>query len=181
MPATLTPPRFWKPKEIEDAAAGLRKQGGCESIPVDPVAIADRLGIVVMRVEFEDDSVVGTISRRGPAWEIGLSTLGSAERQIFTVAHELGHYILHLSPGEEGKYVDTDATLYRQSCPAGDRDDRTREVQANMFAAALLMPEADVRRLWHPGVVVRRLAKQFGVSETAMRFRIEQLGLWDDA
>ena len=55
--------------------------------------------------------------------------------------------------------------------------ERRREIQANMFAAALLMPEDHVRRLWEGLGSVEAMARLFNVSVAAMEIRIGQLGL----
>ena len=40
------------------------------------------------------------------------------------------------------------------------------------------MPERDVRRVWETTRAIRPLARLFDVSDAAMRYRIDQLGLW---
>ena len=58
--------------------------------------------------------------------------------------------------------------------------DRQAELAADYFAACLLMPKRLVKRLWGEGVQrTTDLANAFGVSEVAMRYRLEQLGLVD--
>ena len=53
-----------------------------------------------------------------------------ATRNLFTVAHELGHYILH--EGTNNRYDE-----YHKYTP----EERKKEFQANDFAGKLLMPE----------------------------------------
>ena len=55
--------------------------------------------------------------------------------------------------------------------------ERRKEIQANMFAASLLMPEDEVRSEWNRLRSVDELARIFNVSEAAMGIRIDQLGL----
>ena len=57
--------------------------------------------------------------------------------------------------------------------------EQRREVQANMFAAALLMPEDATRFEWERLHSVKRMARRFNVSEEAMGYRLDQLGLLD--
>jgi Zn-dependent peptidase ImmA (M78 family) len=59
-----------------------------------------------------------------------------------------------------------------------------QEIEANAFAAALLMPEAELKRLLddHPvdafdEMSVRRLAARLGVSAQALTIRLTRLGL----
>ena len=51
------------------------------------------------------------------------------------------------------------------------------QIQANQFAAALLMPEELVREAYETNQDLRKLARIFNVSETAMGIRLAQLGL----
>lgn len=73
-------------------------------------------------------------------------------RYHFTLAHEVGHWRLHRRKFQ--KRVVTQASLLPEDpnrpnyiCRDGDND--PIELQADMFAASLLMPEAMVRRVWH--------------------------------
>lgn len=88
-------------------------------------------------------------------------------RGRFTMAHELGHVLLgHVRPGTKPKR-DNNFNAY------GDWD----EVDANSFAAELLMPETYVRRAVEQGLGISELAEKFDVSPTAMRYRLQKLGL----
>ena len=85
----------------------------------------------------------------------------ASTRQRFTVAHELGHLMLH-SLGRKFRDVYSAATNSRE------------ELEANQFAAELLMPQSfmvNVPRSTDPAVV----AQHFGVSHDAARRRISEL------
>ena len=180
MSVAESPVAFLPREEIERRAADLRREGGVVSIPVDPVALAEELGISVYLTDFDDPQIVGLIHRVDDGWEILLDDEGPPARALFTAAHELGHYALHLGDGGSGGFTDTDAQLYRMNDAGTGRDHRERgmEIQANMFAAALLMPEPEVRAAWASERSVQKLAKRFHVSRLAMRYRVDQLGLW---
>jgi Zn-dependent peptidase ImmA (M78 family) len=82
-------------------------------------------------------------------------------RQRFTIAHELGHLMLHTL---EGRHRDTNFT----GSPV--------EVAANKFAASLLMPFWMLEPLVaEEGAVAHRLAPLFGVSERAMEIRLDMM------
>lgn len=52
------------------------------------------------------------------------------------------------------------------------------EVEANRFAAELLMPEAAVRHYVQHGIIsISELARTFAVSEVAMKYRLKNLGI----
>jgi Zn-dependent peptidase ImmA (M78 family) len=88
-------------------------------------------------------------------------------RQRFTIAHELGHHVLR--HGERPRDNASSFSLLAQD---------PRERAANAFAAELLMPAGAVRaRAQSPNARLERLAREFGVSSVAMRFRLKNLGL----
>lgn len=87
-------------------------------------------------------------------------------RNRFTVAHELGHVLLgHVDEGNP-KHRDTTFGNYNPI-----------ERAANAFAAELVMPERKVRELFGGARSVRQMSEAFGVSNAAMSFRLQNLGL----
>lgn len=89
----------------------------------------------------------------------------SRSRDRFTIAHELGHYFLHYSEGDDAR------SFYRYG--------RSRqEAEANAFAAALLMPAEFFTTAWAElGGDLRTIAERFGVSFSAANVRAQVLGL----
>ena len=92
-----------------------------------------------------------------------------APRRRFTVAHEVGHHLLH---------SDGAAVLCRPSdVETAQGDVRVREREANRFAAELLMPEPMVHEAAdRDGPDPIALSARFGVSDVAMGFRLVTLG-----
>lgn len=87
-------------------------------------------------------------------------------RSRFTQAHELGHVVLG--------HVDRNCTLLR------DEDFNQfspQEIQANSFAAALIMPSSEVEKMLDKTSNVSQLATHFGVSPTALKYRLKNLNL----
>ncbi|RNI23077.1 ImmA/IrrE family metallo-endopeptidase [Flexivirga caeni] len=98
----------------------------------------------------------------GHTWIIALNESDSMARQRFTLLHELKHIIDHASAKR----------LYRSEWQA--------ERAADYFAACALMPKRDLKRVFC--TVTQRtdqLARYFGVSQEAVRVRLEQTGLVD--
>lgn len=82
-------------------------------------------------------------------------------RPAFTLAHELGHLLLHCLQRVE---------FARGQKPQAFRDP---EWQADQFASAFLIPEAEARKAYDPGL----LALRFGTTPAAARVRLEKLGI----
>lgn len=139
----------------------------------DVEGIAEHLGIDVVEYDFSD-SISGVYCRKGEKQFLGVNKRHHRHRRRFTIAHEIGHYILHtgevlhydVGPDSENKF------LFR----AADVES-FGEVEANQFAAELLMPEDKVRQLVDSGTrSVEELAGKFDVSADAMRYRLINLG-----
>ena len=163
--------------EIERKAKDTLIQHGLYALPVDPVNLADILGIAVHNAEFADDSWAGLIAKRGPNTQILVEQSDPPYRKRFSIAHELGHHFLHLV--EDGEIVDKRVDMFREKQPTLSEwsPQRLKEVEANWFAAALLMPEELVRSEWAASPNVVALARVFNVSEEAMGYRVDALDL----
>ena len=179
-------PSFLTVSQMEEQAKSVREQVGWMTIPIDPFAIASRLDVEVLLGSFDDDSTEGVLRTFEGRAQILVRVASSLARQKFTVAHEIGHYILHWMPEEDNRsdgenFVDDDLKLYRRSTDSNQpttREDRNREIQANMFASALLIPKPDLIAFRKQMSSVKALANIFGVSEVAMRYRIGELDVW---
>lgn len=155
------PVPFLKPSDLESSVADLLRRyakwkGAAPRPPIDVEEIAERfLGITL---EIDDlTALLGMKDVLGAAWfddnmiRIDSSLEGKEGRLCFTVAHELGHWWLHrpilemekitlpLFPREKDAKP-TPAIV----CRGGQKKDRA-ELQADSFAATLLMPASDVR------------------------------------
>lgn len=141
-------------------------------VPVDPVSIATSLGVDVFTADL-DMGVAGLLVKRaGQDPAIYLNAADSENRQRFTCAHELGHYIRRSASDDEGwEYVDR-----RDELSAAGTDPEER--YANSFAAQLLMPEHEVRSHWKK-MNAATMAHKFGVSLEAMNNRLKALRLDD--
>ncbi len=93
-------------------------------------------------------------------------------RQRFTLAHEIGHHILdHVTPANPKHRDDLGAF--------SGYSNNWEEREANAFAAELLMPKVAIEyMLMNKGISdISKLARDFEVSESAMYYRLKNLGL----
>jgi len=144
---------------------------------VDVEGVAKKLGLAVVRMPLGDD-ISGMLVTKAGKTTICIANDQHTNRQRFTIAHEIGHHVLrHLFAGE---HVHVDRVIMRNA-PSSDGTD-IREIEANQFAACLLMPEHMVHdhlqalKSQYVEDVVPQLARQFKVSEQAMAFRLSSLG-----
>ncbi len=168
-------------KYIRDFVSRLLTENEIARPPVPVERIARARGALV-RKEGVDDHVSGFLYRNPETKRavIGANRLQHPNRQRFTVAHELGHLLLH-----SGHDVHVD-----KSFPVKRRDERSTkgvdldEMEANLFAAELLMPvqflQEDLKRLGELDLLhdekVAKLARLYQVSNQAMAVRLSHLG-----
>ncbi|MFJ4361657.1 ImmA/IrrE family metallo-endopeptidase [Streptomyces massasporeus] len=163
------------------AARALLTQFGIDDAPIDPRLIAEKLGVLVVPQDMPDD-VSGMLMRRGDEQVIGVNQKHHENRQRFTMAHELGHLKLHRG---RPLILDTDTRVNFRDTVSSMATDR-EEMEANRFAAALLAPEAMVRRAARDAEfrtakqLVHLMAGRFGMSEMAMNYRLINLGIIAD-
>src|SRR5262249_22027341 len=150
-------------------------------------AIAKSLGLHVQHVPADDTLSCFLLRDRGKTI-IGINSNQHPNRQNFTLAHELAHFLLH---DTEQVHVDRqDQWLQvRLRDDASSQGTSPEEVEANTFAAELLMPaeflKADVANCSTLDLldevvmddVLKSLAKRYGVSTQALTYRLLNLNL----
>lgn len=170
------------PKDIEYLAHEVLQSYDIDTVPVDPIAIAKNLGIKVYSSSFNSyrgDTVLGAITiHEDGQGEIIVNKNNNYKRQRFTVAHELGHYFMHRVNNSNYEVVDMHIS-------SGYCTNDPEEIQANDFAAALLMDKymiyenlEIIKKLnFSKYQSIRYLADKFKVSNQAMEYRLKKLGL----
>ncbi len=161
--------------EVELQASRVLAPLGVGEPPVNAIAVANGLGIEVRAVRWSDDALRGRTIVRGGAPIIEVNADDPPNRRRFTIAHEVGHAVLHLLNKSHETISDTARELYRLSSIEPGTD--PREIEANQFAAALLMPEDMVRRYHATEKDTYQLARVFNVSEDALAYRLKNLNL----
>lgn len=130
-------------------------------------AIEDKLQVDVLVERFEQDPLSGAAISDGAFPLIFVNSAHWTPRSLFTLAHELGHLLLH---------HDHDGSIAVDETFAGSNQD---ERQANAFAAAFLMPEPqidDYIRVYGLGPEsLAQMLYEFGVSFESLIFRLHNL------
>lgn len=146
-------------------------------LPVDPFYIAAQEGVVVRQESGLQEAVGGALSG-AIGFENEIPTIiynpfDHPNRIRFTIAHELGHYFHGHLNSSNGNVLfrDNANTLY-------GRGRSPLEIEANGFAAELLMPRDIVQSLFRWEVnTIEELAERFFVSTAAMSYRLTNIGL----
>jgi len=139
--------------------------------PVDLNAIARDFGITIYNLDLGEE-ISGQIMRdriKGgkSGFAIYINSKHHPNRQRFTLAHEISHFILHRDLIESGVIDDT---MYRSQ-----ELNSYYESQANRMAADILMPIRLVKTYMPKYPRVEELARVFGVSKGAMEIRLKNI------
>lgn len=171
-------------REIEEKVDKLLRRHEISTAPVDVDAIARNEGLSIAEIAL-DGEVSGALLRRGRTGGIAVNSAHHLNRRRFTVAHETAHFILD-HKGEEDHF-DWQFTVIRRDGLSSEASD-AQEIEANFFAASLLMPKEMVRKDMEilarqigdsevSEIHIRNLARKYLVSEAAMRYRLMNLSL----
>jgi Zn-dependent peptidase ImmA (M78 family) len=150
--------------EIRSKVKSILEKLVITEAPIPVEKVADLFSLSVIYYPKFPDSVSGTIIKDDDLHAIGVNENHPVVRQRFTIAHELGQYIMG---HDENRILD-------------DSFDKNtdNEREANKFASELLMPynilKADIEKEPHN---IPSLAQKYKVSEQAMSIRLLESGL----
>ncbi|WP_419617892.1 ImmA/IrrE family metallo-endopeptidase [Thiolapillus sp.] len=154
-------------------AERLLKEWGIQSLPVNPLAIAEQHNIACQGMPSKSGGVSGMFIKSGDAYGILYAThIDNEGFQNFSIGHELGHYFLPDHP--EAVFSGSDIHNSR----AGFVSDDEHESEADHFACGLLMPNY----LFDPALeqagdgldAIKSLKECCGTSLTATAIRYAQ-------
>ncbi|WP_319371990.1 ImmA/IrrE family metallo-endopeptidase [uncultured Ilyobacter sp.] len=158
-------------KTIKDLAAKIRNEYNLTSLPIDIAKILNDKNIKFFTANLDNINgyeLSGLIEKKDNGEiRIIVNNQHQDTRNVFTVAHELGHYFLGDLNGKK-RVV---------SLRGGSKNKKERA--ADFFAAELLMPEDLIRetieKLFFP--TLQEMANKFRVSRAAMKYRLDFLGV----
>lgn len=150
---------------------------------IDIFKECERCGYKLIRYPLGEDGDLGFVIKKDNDIVIFTNTSSRLSREIFTLAHELGHIVLHLA--RTNSFIDNAHTL-------SSRNLDEMEQEANYFAACLLMPDDEVGRFLDREIDlteqselsafdIARLMLEFNVSFDMALNRLENLGQIDSA
>lgn len=157
--------------KIRQLASSILREHSITAAPVQVENLIRRYGVELRHGDLGD--VSGLLARTATGAIIGVNRVHAQTRQRFTLAHELGHYLLHR---DLESHSDTDFRVKFRNRRSSEATD-VEEIEANFFAACLLMPTPFLNA--HRGAEalgddqrVAELAGVFQVSPHAMSLRL---------
>lgn len=140
--------------------------------PVPIVKLANDLGIAVYSTSFKNN-ISGAILKKDGKYVIYVNEKDNKNRQRFTIAHEIAHFILHkdiIDNDLNGNLTDIKAGVMYRS-----RLSNVYEKQANRLASEILIPLKLLRDLLIKNTTnTSELANLFQVSEEGIRIRLKE-------
>lgn len=171
-----------KADRIEERTTEILQASNAWSAPVRLDLVAEHLNLKTTASALEDN-ISGVLVVEGKQGAIGYNRAHSVVRQRFTIAHEIGHYVMQVMDVKNTKpsqlFIDK-YVAYRseESSSANDH----HEIEANAFAAALLMPKEMILEELKKSDLdlddeddLSTLAKKFNVSMSALSYRLINL------
>jgi Zn-dependent peptidase ImmA (M78 family) len=130
-------------KDIESKANELlssycEEKNSSIKTPVDPIDVLEFKGFSVDYVSDKYDlNIFGALQVDKKVVEVNADVKINEGMENFTIAHELGHIVLHVPKMEKNNTTECDFDSISQDCVV--------EKEADIFAACLLMPESIVK------------------------------------
>ena len=163
-------------RKAEKKAAELLKECYINAPPVVANEIAEHLRINVVLADFSKvnsllANIAGFMSSENQT--IYVNCTDSIKRRNFTIAHEIGHFLLKHTGTSE--YSDL---IFRSPYAAGE-EKPPMEKEADCFAANLLVPKNFLQKVIknYPYISDAQLSNIFGVNEIVIRIRKQNAGV----
>lgn len=166
-------------------ALELLKRSDAYSLPVNLEAVAKHLDIRILYEDFEDN-ISGLLVVKNGKRAIGVNRSHHSNRQRFTIAHEIGHFVLHhkFEDPKNDIHIEKKWSYFRSTTQSKNDNEKVnrQEYEANQFSAELLMPKelvvqqiAKFKLNMSDDSDVSRLAMMLQVSEKALTIRLISL------
>jgi Zn-dependent peptidase ImmA (M78 family) len=150
-------------KHIENLALRVLKSVNCTAPPVPVEKIAQKFNLEIVEFPFHSE-ISGLLKKERGV--IGVNKGQHPYRRRFTIAHELGHFLLGHDMGKE-EIIDSS---FDRPLP--------QEREANIFASVLLMPSEWAKSsAKKTGIDIEKLSKEYEVSKQAVAVRLLELNL----
>lgn len=155
-------------QKLEDLTSRILVNNDMYNIPVDPVKIAKTYDILVYEGNL-NNKIAGAIRyyKDKDKFEILVNKNDPKTKQRFTIAEELGYYILH-----EKKLKDDEIHINLI-----DKQIDEEEKEVEYFAGALLINKTLLENVYNSSSTILELSELFKVSVSSMTVRLDILGM----
>jgi len=174
-------------------ARNLLQEGKIGRPPVPVERLAAQCGATIRYEPFDGELSGMMYCQSGRSAIIGVNSEDTAVRQRFTIAHEIGHLFLHkgedvyIDEKPSSKFLRPKEMVRLRDSVSGQATD-PREIEANQFAAELLMPQdfifksvEDLDPEISVDEAIEKLSHLFQVSSIAMTYRLTNLKILSSA
>jgi len=158
-------------RTAEKAAEKYLEDNNLLHLPVDPIAIAEKNGIIVEAKPASNAGVSGMLIKYGDIFGIAYAThINNEGFQRYSIAHELGHYFLSGHP--ESLFPEDGIHESKAGFLSGNKYER----EADHYAAGLLMPkslfkrEIDRRKTGYDAINILANKCKTSLTATAIRY-----------
>ena len=195
---------YYKPEEIQKIASDLYLN--CNVISNDIAGEILSKKFIDFRITFENlpENVLGLLSIQNKVITLSESIRTNINRLHFTIAHEIGHLVLHI-PQIENKITEICEFEEQSLLKINSTTLKRMEWQANQFASFLLLPQGrfmttfnkllndvNIRKgrlyLDHQPCNIRdvnyvlgELSRIFQVSKEVVKIRLKNAGLFEES
>lgn len=165
-----------KVDDVVKKAESLLEENYIKEPPVDVYQLARFNGLDIIEQAFPEqlNHISGFVTKDGDINKMYVNLNDSPNRRKFTIAHELGHWLLHQ---EELTKNPNRSILFRIAI--GELNKDPLEKEANIFAANLLVPLTLLNK-YRDDKSIDELAKLFGVSKDVIGYRLDLLERTND-
>jgi Zn-dependent peptidase ImmA (M78 family) len=165
-----------KIEEVVKKAEDLLEENFILEPPVDVYELARLNGLEIIEKKFpkEQSHISGFVTIDNGINRMYVNLNDAPSRRKFTVAHELGHWLLH---SEELEKNPNRSILFRIAI--GELNKDPLEKEANIFAANLLVPLKLLNK-YRDNKTIEQLSELFNVSKDVIGYRLELLKRTND-
>lgn len=165
---------FYMLNDIESVANKILYSYWNLKIPVNVYQIAENIGFNIVENQNEYNNAILNLNNKTIIINNNESHINNLSEQKlqnkFTIAHQLGHYVLNHTKTKQNDliFIDDDDVFN------GKKNYDYREVEANMFAARLLIPTDALREVMInvKNVTIKDIAYFFQVKESHVTYRL---------
>jgi Zn-dependent peptidase ImmA (M78 family) len=140
----------------------LLRSAKIKTPPVDLRAVTSACGLGYEEVDYFPDDVDALIVSTDDGSVAVVNRRQSIVRRRFSLAHEIGHYVLH----RDVAVLEVDVSIDVPPSGEDGGEVSAREREANLFAGDLLVPLDFLKKVFRPGMTAADVAQVFEVSES---------------